>query len=212
MRSDGILAVYVTRRGFGACVPASGAGAGGPGTRSPAHARGRARRCAGVVSPTPQQQAAFRATANGACARMPKPPAPRSEVVADTFELTCRGPRWYLRAHPRPARFRSAVVVDRPEPTCRRPAVALAGAGPIRGRPERGVAEVVLTRHGRHAQVRARERGPENAGDAAGLTRVAGTRVAGKQAAGKQAARIQAPPPACGVPRWAVIHHEPAPC
>jgi hypothetical protein len=163
-----------TRRDLGARVPAPCAGSGGPGMRSPAHARGRTPRCADRVSSTPQQRASAWATANGACARMPKPPAPPREVAACRCEPPCCGASCGLRAQARSARSRSGMVVRRPEKTCRRPAVALAGAGPIRGRPEGGVAEVVLTGPAVRPQLPARERGPENAGAAAGLTRALG--------------------------------------
>ena len=92
------------------------------------------------TSSTPAWLAMSQDTANGACDRMPAPPA-----QATTWHVG----RWQATAH------RGSVAES-------------AGAGPIRGRPTDGRARAVLMRFATRAAVAARERGPEYAGSAAG--------------------------------------------
>jgi len=125
----------------GVRVLASCPGAGGPGTRSPAHARGRPARRGTSNASTPGSRTTLRATANGACARMPKPPTPPSA--------------WRSGRHATRGACRAVVVP--------------AGAGPIRGRQGGGTPTPVLMGCWRHAAVHLRERGPENAGTASDL-------------------------------------------
>ena len=93
-------------------------------------------------------------TANGAGTRMPGPPA---QATAAPFDGNT-----------------DAVVLHQLHGTCghaaahRGSVVEPAGAGPIRGRPDDGRARAVLMRHAWRTVAVARERGPENAGSAAG--------------------------------------------
>ena len=98
-----------------------------------------------IASSTPRCRATRGATANGACARTPEPPAQRQRGSAKEFgasHCACA----------------SAA-------TCRT-AVAPVGAGPIRGRTGGDGAHVVLTRRRMQSSVVAREAGPENTGAA----------------------------------------------
>ena len=140
------VAFMVVRQGSGMRAQHRG-WAAGPGVRSPARPRGRAAPLASSAASTPLRHIGIEATANGACARTPEPPAlpvqPDSPAVTPPAAGRCsRG---------------SSQACHR---GCHRAVVVPAGGGPIRGRLPGRVLTEALKRCCTHAPVRDREGGP----------------------------------------------------